>query len=106
MDSGLYKKYIGSPCKQEIDPKTANMMADAASLAMRAKKRGISGERQMQIDQENYGTTKEKLYRGESSKKILGHKPDPQNFGGRDWEFETVVIEGDKQRVPKYKSKK
>jgi|MEHZ01.5.fsa_nt_MEHZ011571574.1_4 hypothetical protein len=21
MDSGLYKKYIGSPCKQEIDPK-------------------------------------------------------------------------------------
>ena len=21
MESGLYKKYIGSPCKQEIDPK-------------------------------------------------------------------------------------
>ena len=44
MESGLYKKYIGSPCKQEIDPKTANMMADAASLAMRGymKKEGIS----------------------------------------------------------------
>ena len=104
MESGLYKKYIGSPCKQEIDPKTANMMADAASLEMRGRKKGISGKKQMQLDQENYGTTKEKLYRGERG--VEGHKPDPQNFGGRDWEFETVVIEGDKQRVPKYKSKK
>jgi hypothetical protein len=41
-----------SPAKQ-IDSKTASKMADAASLEMRAKKRGISGRRQMQIDQEN-----------------------------------------------------
>jgi hypothetical protein len=93
-----------SPAKQ-IDSKTANIMADAASLEMRAKKRGISGKRQMQIDQENYGSTMEQLYRGEGPKKILGFTPEPQKFGGRDWEFETVVnIEGDKQRVPKYKS--
>ena len=92
-----------SPAKK-IDPKTASIMADAASLEMRAKKRGISGKRQMQIDQENYGSTMEQLYRGEGPKKILGFKPEPQKFGGRDWEFETVVIEGDKQRVPKYKS--
>jgi len=96
----------GTPLDQKIDPKTASIMADAVSLEARAKKRGISGERQMQIDQENYGTTMEKLYRGESSKKILGHKPEPQKFGGRDWEFETIVIDGDKQRVPKYKLKK
>ena len=93
-----------SPAKQ-IDSKTASKMADAASLEMRAKKRGISGRRQMQIDQENYGSTMEQLYRGEGPKKILGHKPEPQKFGGRDWEFENVVIEGDNQRVPKYKLK-
>jgi len=92
-----------SPAKN-IDPKTASIMADAASLEMRAKKRGISGKRQMQIDQENYGSTMEQLYRGEGPKKILGHNPEPQKFGGRDWEFETVVIGGDKQKVPKYKS--
>ncbi len=95
----------GSPLDQ-LNPKTASKMADAASLEMRAKKRGISGKRQMQIDQENYGSTMEQLYRGEGSKKILGHKPEPQKFGGRDWEFENVVIEGDNQRVPKYKLKK
>ncbi len=89
-----------SPAKQ-IDSKTASKMADAASLEMRAKKRGISGKRQMQIDQENYGSTMEQLYRGEGPKKILGFKPDPQKFGGRDWEFETIVIDGDTQRVPK-----
>ena len=92
-----------SPAKQ-IDPKTASRMADAASLEMRAKKRGISGKRQMRIDQENYGSTMEQLYRGEGPKKILGFKPEPQKFGGRDWEFENVVIQGDNQRVPKYKS--
>jgi uncharacterized membrane protein YcgQ (UPF0703/DUF1980 family) len=95
----------GSPLDQ-LNPKTASKMADAASLEMRAKKRGISGKRQMQIDQENYGSTMEQLYRGEGPKKILGHKPEPQKFGGRDWEFENVVIEGDNQRVPKYKLKK
>jgi hypothetical protein len=89
----------GSPLEQ-FNPKTASIMADAASLGMRAKRRGISGERQMQIDQENYGTTLEKLYRGESSKKILGHKPEPQKFGGRDWEFENDGT----GKVPKYKS--
>lgn len=92
-----------SPAKK-IDPKIASKMADAASLEMRAKKRGISGKRQMQIDQENYGSTMEQLYRGEGPKKILGFKPEPQKFGGRDWEFETVATEEGDQRVPKYKS--
>ena len=101
----LEKKSCGSPNKQ-IDPELANKMADAVSLEARAKKRGISGRKQRYIDYENYGTSMEKLYRGESSKKILGHKPEPQKFGGRDWEFETIVIDGDKQRVPKYKLKK
>jgi len=101
----LQKKSCGSPNKK-IDPELANKMADAVSLEARAKRKGISGVRQRQIDQENYGTTMEKLYRGESSMKILGHKPEPQKFGGRDWEFETIVIDGDKQRVPKYKLKK
>ena len=101
----LEKKSCGSPNKK-IDPELANKMADAVSLEARAKKRGISGRKQRYIDYENYGTSMEKLYRGESSKKILGHKPEPQKFGGRDWEFETIVIDGDKQRVPKYKLKK
>ena len=91
----------GSPLEQ-FNPKTASIMADAASLEMRAKRKGISGERQMQIDQENYGTTLEKLYRGESSKKILGHKPNPQKFGGRDWELhESSALNQNKEKKVK-----
>jgi hypothetical protein len=101
----LENKSCGSPNKK-IDPKLANKMADAVSLEARAKKRGISGTRQRQLDSENYSSTLEELYRGEGPKKILGHKPEPQKFGGRDWEFETIVIGGDEQRVPKYKLKK
>ena len=101
----LEKKSCESPNKK-IDPKLANKKADAVSLEARAKKRGISGTRQRQLDSENYSSTLEELYRGEGPKKILGHKPEPQKFGGRDWEFETIVIGGDKQRVPKYKLKK
>ena len=34
----------------------------------------------MQLDQENYGTTKEKLYRGERG--VEGHKTRPSKFWG------------------------
>ena len=41
MESGLYKKYIGSPCKQEIDPKKKQYQDSIQKLHKDAHKKYI-----------------------------------------------------------------
>ena len=61
MESGLYKKYIGSPCKKNIDPKLIVDSAKKATTNMGAN-----------LDQETKDTLRNRAY-----------QMDPDNGGGQ-----------------------
>ena len=85
-DSGLYKKYIGSPCKQEIDPKKKQYQDSIQKLHKDAHKK--------YIERRTKGYTEDNTADGMGTTYIPPAKDQSKNKNLRDFAYDMEIAKG------------